>query len=56
MDLTANEIIIILEALEKMHGPGYATGIVGKLQAKLSIWLQVKSNSEMTELLRSNPE
>jgi len=43
VDLTAEEITIILEALGKEHGPGYAPGRVGKLQAKLSIWLEVKS-------------
>lgn len=41
MSLTKDEILLILEELRKLHGPGYAKGDVGKLQAKLSIMLEV---------------
>ena len=44
--LTAEEIRIILNALAEKYGPGYADGDVGKLQAKLSIMLQVAAMSK----------
>lgn len=43
MRLTADEIRLCLEALRVQHGPGYAKGDAGKLQAKLSIMLGVAS-------------
>lgn len=47
MNLTAKEIGLILEALSKVYGFGYSTAPgVGALQAKLSIMLEVKQNSE----------
>ena len=39
--LTKSEILLILEALRDKYGPGYADGEVGRLQAKLSILLEV---------------
>jgi len=46
MNLTKNEILMILELLSEKHGPGYAPGLAGRLQAKLSIMLEVASRSE----------
>lgn len=40
MGLTREELILLLEVLAEKHGPGYAAGAVGRLQAKLSIMLQ----------------
>lgn len=47
MRLTAKEILTILDMISDKHGPGYSEDIeVGKLQAKLSIMLQVASEME----------
>lgn len=49
MNLTADEVQIILEALRNQYGPGYAPGNVGKLQAKLSVMLEAKRRIEKEE-------
>jgi len=43
MRLSAAEIRLVLDALSAKYGPGYADGDVGKLQAKLSLMLQVRT-------------
>lgn len=46
MDITLEETRVLLEALRNQYGPGYNRDrVVGGLQAKLSIWLEVKSRS-----------
>jgi hypothetical protein len=46
MELTAEEIRLILDIISKNHGPGYSKDErIGKLQAKLSILLEVKERS-----------
>ena len=44
--LTTKEIHLILDALREKHGPGYAPGDVGRLQAKLSILLEIAAKRE----------
>jgi len=44
--LTADEIRIILGLISETFGPGYAEGEIGRLQAKLSIMLQVEIEKE----------
>ncbi len=46
MNLSAEDVRIILEALANQYGPGYAPGTVGKLQAKLSVMLEAKLKLE----------
>jgi hypothetical protein len=51
MFLSSKQIIVILDALEKQYGPGYSSeesnGVhIGKLQARLSIMLEVALKSE----------
>ena len=42
-NLTRDEIMIILTALQKEYGFGYSDKPgIGVLQAKLSVWLEVK--------------
>ena len=44
MNLTYEEVQVILEALREKHGPGYSDDArVGPLQAKLSIMLEMKA-------------
>ncbi len=43
MMLTMEEILLILDLLREKYGFGYADGAVGRLQAKLSIMLEVVS-------------
>jgi hypothetical protein len=41
--LTTAEIMLILDAFGQLHGIGYsADPAVGRLQAKLSVWLEMK--------------
>lgn len=56
--LTADDIQLILDELREKHGPGYAKGAVGKLQAKLSIMLEAKTSMESIANLgiRNDPE
>lgn len=42
MNLTAREIMHILECMSQVHGFGYAEGEAGKLQAKLSVMAQAR--------------
>jgi hypothetical protein len=44
--LTKNEILLILELMQENYGFGYAKGLPGRLQAKLSIMLEANSRSE----------
>lgn len=47
MNLTKNEILLILKLIEEKHGFGYASDpLVGRLQAKLSIMLEVRYQME----------
>lgn len=46
MDITLEETRVLLEALRNQYGPGYNSDrVVGGLQAKLSIWLEVKGRT-----------
>jgi hypothetical protein len=51
MNLTADEILVILDALRHEYGFGYSEATkcgvsVGQLQSKLSVWLEVQSMRE----------
>lgn len=46
-NLTMDEIRVLLSALREKYGPGYSDDpIVGKLQAKLSILLELEHRKE----------
>ena len=49
MTLTKDEILLIFDLIEEKHGHGYAKGPVGRLQAKLSIMLEVIARMEQLE-------
>lgn len=57
MRLNSAELAHLLECMRRVHGPGYAPGSAGRLQAKLSMMLEASQQMmERCEPIPMPPE